>query len=301
MSTVPSATAPSAPFFLWNNKNYLLLAGLGIVLLIVFRYFNSKTSTANRPPSADLSQRLVTTFPYSANVNPMFPSEVPGIVRISLENLGLSKSRNPLEFIFIQYAHQGKFFFLPMTMLEHEAEAYLRHLPYGEKVYLQFQYKREYVAGLNLKVDQKFGIYQIYIENRDWKADSRPETPLQTGHKLNFDHNADDSLSLSINSSKLEPVDSKYITQESYYRFKNATQKVHVLFFEIVGQALVASPRDLRLIVPITVLPGTITLPQGFLWTCWENTFRTTHGSEPPRDPRLTIVDILDTAAPDPS
>jgi hypothetical protein len=300
MSTVPSATAPSAPSFLWNNKNYLLLAGLGIVLLIVFRHFNSKTSTANRLPSADLSQRLVTTFPYSANVNPMFPSEVPGIIRINLENLGLSKSRNPLEFIFIQYAYQGKYFFLPMTVKGNEAEIYLRHLPYGEKVYLQFQYKKEYVAGLYLNVDQKFGIYQIYIEGGDWKAVALPETPLQAVKKLDSDLDADTTLSLSI-KSKLKIVDSKYITQEHHYRFKNTTQKIHVLFFEIAGLTAAADPKDLRLVVPITVLPGTITLPQGFLRTCWEQTFRSTHGREPPHDPQLTIVAILDTAAPDPS
>ncbi len=166
-------------------------------------------------------------------------------------------------------------------------------------MHLQFKYQGRVLAKLELNVDQKFGIYQLYIEGGVWKSDSHPETPHKAVGKWNFDFDADNSLSLSINNSaKVEEVPSRYITQEKHYIFANTTQKVHVLFFEITGVS-VNDMSNLRLVVPITVFPGTITLPQGFLRTSWEHTFRTTHGREPPPSPRLTIASVLDTAAPD--
>ncbi|MBS0648272.1 MAG: hypothetical protein JSS10_03495 [Verrucomicrobia bacterium] len=305
MSTVPSATAPSATSSsLWNNKNYFLLAGAGLslVLFIAYRYFYR--TPMDKRPSLDLTQRLLRAqFPLSANVNPKFPSEVSGIIRISLDNAGVPRNRNPLEFIFIEYTRQGKTFSLPMTVAGKEAEAYLRHLPYGEKVELRFKYENNQTAGLILKVDQPFGIYEIYIDKGNFKVDSHPETPPQKMNELSFpDCNADNPLALSINPSKLEPLRTNYSRPENHYYFVNTTHKVHVLFFEIVGQALVGNPLELRLVVPIAVFPGiTVTFPRGFLRTCWEHTYRSTHGNEPPRNPKLWIMGILDTAAPDQS
>jgi hypothetical protein len=303
MSTVPSATAPSeTSSSLWNIKNYLLLAGVGIVVYITYRYFSRESIVYRYEAHTDNRPDFIKThFPHCTNINPTFPSEVPGIIRISLENLSLPNPRNPLELIFIEYTHDGKTFSMPMTVVGNEAEAYVRHLPYDEEVDLQFKYQHSQTAGLKLKVDQTFGIYQIYIEGGNWKVDSHPETPPQVVDKLNFDYTADASLSLSIDSSKLQIDPSpRRIKPESYYQLTNTTSKVHVLFLEIIGQNLVANPLELRLVIPITVFPqSAIALPQGFLKTCWEHTYRSTHGKEPPSNPKLTIMDILDTAAPD--
>lgn len=303
MSTVPSATAPSAtPSTLWNNKNYLILAGLGIaVLSIAYYFFNRRAPVDNRPPPADLSQRLITAhFPKCANVNQMFiRGDAQGSIKINLENLGIFKSRNPFEVIFIEYVHRGKTVSQPMNMLEFEAEAYLRYLPYGEKVHLQFKYQGK-VLEQHLIVSETFAIYEIYIKNGSWIAEPHPETPHKAMGQWHFDFDADNSLSLSINnSSKVEEVPSRFVTQEKYYIFENTTQKVHVLFFEIAGLTAYGDTNEQRLVVPITVFPGGIALPQGFLRTSWEHTFRTIHGREPPPNPRLTIASVLDTAAPD--
>lgn len=302
MSTVPSATAPSATSSsLWNIKNYLLLAGVGIVVYITYRYFSRESIVYRYEAHTDNRPDFIKThFPHCTNINPMFPSEVPGIIRISLENLSLPKPRNPLELIFIEYTHDGKTFSMPMTVVGNEAEAYVRHLPYSEEVELQFKYQNIQTAGLKLEVDQTFGIYQIYIEGGNWKVDSHPEIPPQVVDKLNFDSDVDAPLSLSINSSKLETVRSNHTQPASYYYFANTTSKMHVLFLEIIGQNLVANPRELRLVIPITVFPQSATaLPQGFLKTCWEHTYRSTHGKEPPSNPKLTIMDIVATAASD--
>lgn len=300
MTTVPSATVPSATSFLWNNKNYLLLAGgLGVILFIAYRYFNRETSNNKTP---DLTHRLIAAqFPQCANVKPKSASEVSGIIRINLLNAGVPLPRNPLDLLVIEYTHKGKTFSMPMTILEREAEAYVRHLPSGEDIHLQFKYQNTQPAGLTLKVDQKFGIYEIYIEEGNWKVDFHPETPPIDWRRLDNRYDADTSLALSISPPKLDTdTETRIIKPESHYYLTNTTQKVHILFFEIAGYIMNRQTEDLRLVVPIAVLPATtIIFPKGFLRASWEHTYQSTHGKKPPSNPRLTILGILDTAAPD--
>jgi len=306
MSAVPSTTAPASRLAtLWNNKNYFLLAGLGLVLLIAYRYLNRKTPIDSRPPPPDLPQRSIArVFPHCGNALQILPFDkvAQGIIRINLKDLGLV-SKNPLDPVVIECRYNGSSFFsMPMSGLA-TLEAYIPHLPHAEKIFVYFSHQQQIFGGVELSVDQVMGIYEIYIENSGWKIESHPEAlPTEVAVWPLPPYNADDALALSITNNSPDPTNAsrtRPIKAESHYSIQNTTHKVHLIFFEIAGKLDGAYVMDLRFVVPLAVFPGTTTLPQRFLRTCWEHTFRTVHGKEPPVNPRLDIMRTVDCFAAD--
>jgi hypothetical protein len=291
MSTVQSATAPSVKLpqiatstSLWNNRivviGGLAVGSLVLLYLLIRRCFGETKGAQNGPPAALNAQGEKDTSPT--------PSAA-GIVVIHQDSVFNSVAAHkliaekPLTINYGQNVIRAVFTYNPVS---HSFEAFIDKLPLGEVIKAEIFQPFEDTSShkhVQLKVDHTMGIYKIEsideIASQDMglsSCTSSPATHLSTKkpgkvsdvgldsiatslpEKVNSsqvmsNHNISKTLDTSLSSFGIMSI--RHLDSEKNYTFENLTDKIHIVFFEILGRDAAIPNGEQRITVPFVISP----------------------------------------------
>jgi hypothetical protein len=307
MSTVSSATAPSVgPSYvptsssLWNNR-IVIIGGLAacaglILLFLARRYFSGSKDIQSKPTALEskptgagivIMSTHTSSVPYLLD-RPLFIEHSSGtLIKAIFTHVQTDSSFNHVAFIDA----------LPLGETVDaeifQSDAVISHLNQKQPQSLMNH------AYVKLEVKDEMCIYTITgIGTKNNIEISRTPKPLP--EKVNdpykmANHKIETPLAISISSDGTLRYDLDPSGKD--YTIENSTDKIHILFFKILGREADIIEGEQQISVPIVVLPKEkkqVSQKQ-FLdgWRCaYANWFRSTYSITP----QLELVSIQDMA-----